>query len=81
MEKDLTKDIELYERLKGELEAKNIGKWVLIHDERVEGFFISFEEAAESAVQRFGKGPYLIRQIGAPPLTLSASVMFCLNHG
>jgi hypothetical protein len=32
-------------------------------------------------VGKFGAGPYLIRQIGAPPVTLPASVMYHPAHG
>jgi hypothetical protein len=43
---------------------------------RLEGRFESFDEAAKTAVHRFGRGPYLIRQVGAGPITLPASVMY-----
>jgi hypothetical protein len=41
----------------------------------------AFDAAAKVAVQRFGRGPYLIRQIGAPPIVLSASVLYQPMHG
>jgi hypothetical protein len=30
---------------------------------------------------QFGSGPYLIRQVGAPPVTLPASVVYNLAYG
>jgi hypothetical protein len=77
---DLKQDIATYERLRQELEAAYLGKWVLVHEDRLVGVFESFPEAAADAVKRFGRGPYLIRQVGAPPVTLPASVMFRPAH-
>jgi hypothetical protein len=66
----------MYSRLQPDLESKYMSKWVLIHDQKLVGVYDSFESAAEDAVQRFGRGPYLLRQVGAPPITLPASVVF-----
>jgi hypothetical protein len=73
---DINQEIEAYNQRKAELEANHMGKWVLIHDLELIGIFDSIEAAADAAVQRFGRGPYLIRQIGAPPVTLPASYMY-----
>jgi hypothetical protein len=73
-------EIEAFEKMRSALEAKHMGKWVLVKDRELIGLFEDFEAAAEEAVQRFGRGPYLIRQIGAPSVTLPASVMFPLQH-
>jgi hypothetical protein len=73
---DVKKDIAAYEKMQPELEARHMGKWVLFHDEKFIEMYDSFELAAEYAVKNFGRGPYLIRQVGAPPVTLPASVMF-----
>lgn len=77
----LAKDIEAYEGMREKLEAEHVGKWVLIQSQKLIGLYLSFEAAAEDAVRRFGAGPYLIRQIGTPPITLSASVMYRLDNG
>jgi hypothetical protein len=69
-------EIAAYERLKQELEERHMGKWVLFFDEKLVGVYGSFEAAAEEAVSRFGRGPFLIRQVGAPPVVLPASVMY-----
>ena len=73
---ELTKEITAYERMRSELEADLLGKWVLVHDETLTGIYETFEDAASEAVARFGRGPYLIREIGAPPFTLPASVLY-----
>lgn len=78
---DLDEDIAFYETLRADLEGQRLGKWVLVHDRKLEGLYDSFEGAAASAVERFGSGPYLIRQVGAPPVTLPASVMYNVGHG
>jgi hypothetical protein len=74
-------EIAAYEAMRGKLEADSMGKWVLLQDQKLVGMYDSFEKAAEDAVRRFKSGPYLIRQVGAPPVTLPASVMFNLSHG
>lgn len=73
---DLKKDIEFYTTKKEELELAHTGKWVLISDQKVVGIHNSFENAAGEAARLFGDGPYLIRQIGALPIILPASVMY-----
>jgi hypothetical protein len=75
---DIRADIAAYEAMRNELEVDNQSKWVLFHDRQLISIHDSFEEAAEEAVQEFGRGPYLIRQIGAPPFVLPASVIYNL---
>jgi hypothetical protein len=74
-------NIETFEAMRSDLETHHAGEWVLIYDQEVIAFFKAFDEAAEAAVQQFGRGPYLIRQIGAPPVVLPASVMYHPLHG
>ena len=76
METTIHEEIAAYEGLRQNLEADHMGKWVLIRNRELVSLFDSFEAAAEEAVKRFGRGPYLIRQVGAPPVTLPASVMY-----
>lgn len=73
---DLDKDIAAYEARREELEKHYVGKWVVFYGAEMVSLYDSFELAAEDAVRRFGRGPYLIRQIGAPPITLPVSVMY-----
>lgn len=77
---DVQNDIAAYAKMQQELEAKHMGKWVLFHDLSLIGVYESFEEAAKDAVARFGRGPYLIRQVGAASVTLPASVMYHTSH-
>jgi hypothetical protein len=73
---DLKDEIAAYDAMRADLEAKSLGKWVLVHDRKVIGTYDSFDIAAKEAVHRFGRGPYLIRQVGAPPISMPASVMY-----
>jgi hypothetical protein len=73
---DVKTDIAAFAKMQEELEEKHMGKWVLFHDESFIAVFDSFEDAAKNAINRFGRGPYLIRQVGASSVTLPASVMF-----
>jgi hypothetical protein len=64
----LKDDIAAFERMRKDLEAKHLKEWVVFHKGQFEGIFPNFESAAESAVERFDRGPYLIRQVGAGPV-------------
>lgn len=76
----LKTEIAAYERMRDDLELEHFGEWVVVHDEKLAGAYESFEQAADDAVQRFGRGPYLIRQVGAPPLVLPASLKYRPVH-
>ncbi len=78
---DLDKDLTAFEGMRADLEAHHMGEWVLVHDEKLVGIHDSFESAANEAVTRFGRGPYLIRQVGAPAIVLPASVMYNPAYG
>ena len=73
---ELTKEIAAYERMRNELETDHLGKWAVVHDEALVAVYTTFGEAAAEAVRQFGRGPYLIREIGAAPMTLPASVLY-----
>jgi hypothetical protein len=77
----LKDDIATYEAMRGDLETEHLGKWVLLHDKQLVGIYDSFDAVAQEAVRKFGRGPYLIRQVGAPPVTLPASVLHHPVHG
>jgi hypothetical protein len=74
----LDQEIAAYDKMRPDLESLHMGEWVLFFGDRLIGVFASFDEAAKHAVQAFGRGPYLIRQVGAPPVTMP--VVFHL-HG
>ena len=69
----LNQEIATYERLRPSLEAEHPMKWAVVHGETLVGTYADFQKAAEEAVRRFGRGPYLIRQIGAPPIRLPST--------
>ncbi len=71
---DLSEDMAAYESMRSELELDHTGKWVVIYDETLQGIYDDFQDAADFAVQRFGRGPYHIRRIGECPFTLPTSV-------
>ncbi len=69
-------EIEAFKAMQSRLEAESMGQWVVICNRQLIDVYPTFEIAAADAVRRFGFGPFLIRQIGAPPVTLPASVMY-----
>ena len=77
---EIDAELAAYEGMRAQLEVEHMGKWVLVRQGELVGVFDSFDAAAEDAVRQFGRGPYLIRQIGAPPVTLPASVMYPRTH-
>jgi hypothetical protein len=77
---ELSDDLAAYQAMRTDLESEHLGKWVLVHNKNVQGVFASFDDAAREAVHRFGRGPYLIRQIGAGSVTLPASAMYRPVH-
>ena len=72
----LTENISAYEIMKRSLERDNFGKWVVVHDKKLAGTYGSLETAADYAVTHFGRGPYLIRRVGAGSISLPASVLY-----
>ena len=76
----LSQDIAAYERMRDKLEAEHHGRWAVVHDEELIDTYGSFERAADDAVRRFGRGPYLIREIGGRLPILPASVQYRPLH-
>jgi hypothetical protein len=77
---DIRDEIAAFKTMQARLEAEHLGKWVLIHQQRLVGLFISFDAAATEAVARFGNGPFLIRLVGEKPMALPASVAYARPH-
>lgn len=77
---NLNQNIAAYEKMQNSLEAEHMGKWVVFHDCILIALYDSFEDAADEAVQKFGRGPFLIRQIGRKPLILSPRVIYPFEH-
>ena len=72
----LLENIAAYDEQRNYLETEHLGQWALFFDKELIGTYDDFQVLANEAVTRFGRGPYLIRKIGAPPLTLPASVQY-----
>ena len=68
------REIPAYNRMRTELEANHFNEWVVVHGGKLVGAYATFEAAAEESTKRFGRAPYLIRQVGARPLRLPISV-------
>ncbi|MCY4577992.1 MAG: hypothetical protein OXD31_03000 [Chloroflexi bacterium] len=62
----LDKEHAAYEALREELERDRKGDWVIFHDEKLIGIYENFQDAAQDALDKYGLGPYLIKQIGVP---------------
>jgi hypothetical protein len=73
---NLTIEIAAYEQQQAELERLYPGKFVVFKGQDMIGAWDTLNAAAGEAAARFGRGPYLIRQVGAPRPTLPASVLF-----
>ena len=71
---DLPSEIAAFAQMQSELEMTHLGKWVVFHNRALAGAYDTFEQAAKDAVSRFGRGPYLIRQVGASSGALPASL-------
>jgi hypothetical protein len=76
----LQDDIAFYDSVRSSLEADHLGKWVLVRNKEIVGLYDKFEAAAKEAVQKFGRGPYLIRQIGASSVNLPTSLVYGPFH-
>jgi hypothetical protein len=73
----LDQEIATFEAMQGSLET---GQWALIRGSDLNSTFDTFDAAANVAVSRFGRAPYLIRQVGAPPVIMPASAMYTFHH-
>jgi hypothetical protein len=76
----LDTELKAYAKEAIRLEAAHPGRWVVFNGPALVAVHESFEAAAEEAVRKFGRGPYLIRQIGAPPIVIPASIAGHMPH-
>jgi len=72
----LDAEFKAFEARRAELEKSYFGKFVVFKDGTFVGAWDTLDAAAQAAVARFGRGPYLIRQVGTPQPTLPASVLY-----
>ena len=66
----LKENIAEYEKMQARLEADHWGEHVVFYDREFRGAFKEFHQAMRFAYTRWGRGPYLIREVGAPPMRL-----------
>jgi hypothetical protein len=76
----LDKEIAAYNLMKPELNQSSSGKWVVFYDCALQGTYEDFDSAAADAIRRFGRGPYLIRQVGEGEIVLPASVVYAVSY-
>ncbi len=76
MSNTLQSEIRAYDDMRLQLETEHFDKWVVFHDQKLQGTYDSFEDAAANAVERFGRGPYLIRRVGASSVQLPVSLLY-----
>jgi len=80
-EHPLARELAAYEAMQDELTKHHFGKFVVVHDGQLIDAFDTFDNAAREAVKRFGKRPYLIRQVGKDPsMPMPASVAYRPIH-
>ena len=70
----LDREIAAYTKMRDQLEADHFGEWAVVYGDELVGTYDTLEDAAQVAFKRFGRGPYLIREVGAPPKTLHIPV-------
>lgn len=62
--KTLEREIQAYAKLRDKLEAESWGQWAVVYGDELVGVYELMEDAAQAAVERFGRGPFLLREIG-----------------
>lgn len=77
----LLEEIDAYDRMRDVLETQYLGKWVVIKDGELRAYCDTFGAAARDAMRKYGRGPYLIRRVGAPPISLPASLAYGSING
>ena len=83
----LSEEIAAYERMQDLLETDHFGEWVVVHDGELIGTYSAFEDAADEAIGRFGRGPLPHPQSGTGPhppvalLALRAALMPSVSRG
>jgi hypothetical protein len=63
----LDSEMACYHREKRSLEASSLGKFVLIHGERVMGLFATRRDAVAAGYEQLGVVPFLVRCVGEKP--------------
>jgi hypothetical protein len=69
----VTEELLTFHEREAELKREHSGAWVVISGREIAGVFADFQNAAEMAVNRFQKGSFLIRQVGASERRLASA--------
>ena len=59
----LEKELETYQANLSDLLNEDEGKYVLIHEDKIQGTYSSFEDALKEGYRAFGLKPFLVKQI------------------
>ena len=73
---EVLENLEVYESMRDEFEAKHLHKWVVFADKQLVGIYVTNVEATTAALQRFGEKPFLIHEVRKTPVPLPSSLMF-----
>lgn len=76
----LATEMDAYERMRPELESNHHLKWVVFHGEEFLGAYDSLEDAAHQAHVKVGDGPYLIKEVGVPPMELPPILSMAMDR-
>ena len=77
----LDDNIKTFINMSDQLNQHHAGKFVLIYNSNFIASYDNFDNAAREAIKQFGRGPYLIRQVGAPTeMPMPASVAYRPIH-
>ena len=77
----LLDEIAAYDRMRDVLETQHLGKWVVVRDGEIQASCDTFRDAAQDAMRKYGRGPYLIRRVGAAAISLPASLAYSFVNG
>ena len=73
----LDENIAAYQKMRDYLETEHFHRWVVFYDEKFIGSYEDFQDAGYDALKRFGRGPYLIRQVGVKRVIRLPYVVQC----
>ena len=72
----LKENMAAYEAMQDDLELDFFGRWVIFYNRELAGTYETSGDAVDDAITRFGRGPYLIKQVGELPLNLPPYVPY-----
>lgn len=73
---EVLENLDVYESMRSEFEAKHLHKWVVFADKQLVGVYDTNVEATSAAIQRFGEKPFLVHEVRKTPVPLPSSLIF-----